>query len=358
MKSTTATILSVYMSILGLHSKLQELKPVPATPELREVREFSGHVGPVLGVAFSSDGSMVAAGGADRSIRIWNVKTGQETLTLLGHEDEVTSVVFLPSGEELLSISRDKTARLWDLKNGEEKDRFEGSPEPLVRLALSSDGQRFLTSGEDNVTRLWDVGSGEQLQTFERADSSSITGLGFVSDANERIFIADGDQLRVWDVHGEKSTFTQCWKLKCAALTQDGKSVLIAIDDRFRPNLELRPIPTKPAPREEKTKGFRFYRVDPPEQIFSGHRRAANVLTICKDSKRCISGSGDDFVMPGPEFGKPDNTVRLWDLESGKEIALFRGHSGPILCLAVSPDGHFAVSAGADKTVRLLAIPD
>jgi WD40 repeat protein len=74
---------------------------------------LTGHTGPVLAVAFSRDGCWLLTGSADRTIRTWNVVTGQERALLRGHEGAVTALAFAPDGLQFASGSEDTTVLLW-----------------------------------------------------------------------------------------------------------------------------------------------------------------------------------------------------------------------------------------------------
>ena len=84
------------------------------------VREFKGHRGGVTGVAFTPDGARVVSGSMDRTLRLWDVATGQLRHCFDGHTDVVTSVAVSPDGRLAVSGSADRTVRLWRLPPAEE----------------------------------------------------------------------------------------------------------------------------------------------------------------------------------------------------------------------------------------------
>ena len=71
-------------------------------------------------MAFSPDGKRLASASTDRTVKVWDAATGQETLTLKGHTDQVTSVAFSPDGQRLASASDDETVKVWDAATGQE----------------------------------------------------------------------------------------------------------------------------------------------------------------------------------------------------------------------------------------------
>ena len=87
--------------------------------EEREVRRFAGHQGEVYTVAFSQDSTRALSGGADNTVRIWDVESGQELHCLEGHLGGIWSIAFSPDGRVAASGSGDGSIRLWDVASGE-----------------------------------------------------------------------------------------------------------------------------------------------------------------------------------------------------------------------------------------------
>jgi WD40 repeat protein/serine/threonine protein kinase len=135
------------------------------------VRTFSGHGGDVLTVAFSPDGRYAASGSVDKTIIVWEVETGaivqrfgtesQDTTLATGHTDWVTTVAFSPDGLRVISGSRDRSVRVWDVSTGQEIQRFGavngrgGYQDIVTNVVVSPDGQTVLSAGLDGTIRIF-----------------------------------------------------------------------------------------------------------------------------------------------------------------------------------------------------------
>ena len=88
--------------------------------------ELKGHTGAVRSVCFSPDGKTVVSAGADETVRIWNVESGEVLQKLLGHTREVWLATFSPGGERIVTASWDRTVRIWETESGDELRKMEG----------------------------------------------------------------------------------------------------------------------------------------------------------------------------------------------------------------------------------------
>ena len=107
-----------------------------------------------LAIAWSPDGTQVASGSSDKTVRIWNVQTGTEDRLLKGHADCVRSVAWNPDGAQIASGSDDRTVCVWNVHTGIEDNTLEG-PTALVRaVAYSPDGTKIV-SGSIKEIIVW-----------------------------------------------------------------------------------------------------------------------------------------------------------------------------------------------------------
>ena len=145
---TTLTLL-IFFTLFSLSTFAQDLPHIV----LRE------HTGRVRSVAFSPDGQTLASGSDDRTIRFWDVATGQHKATLEGHTGWVRSVAFSPDGQTLASGSDDRTIRLWDVAAGKLKATLTRHTSYVNSVVFSPDGQTLASGSSDDTIRFWELPS-------------------------------------------------------------------------------------------------------------------------------------------------------------------------------------------------------
>jgi len=129
--------------------------------DILQSKEFSS----VNSIAFNFNGSILAVGGdggwtEGKHLEIWDVGSKKVIHFLVGHSDPVNSVAFSPNGQLLASGSKDGSVKLWDVNSGEEiltiSEQNEGdSSSKITSVAFSSDGQLLASSNVDGIVTIW-----------------------------------------------------------------------------------------------------------------------------------------------------------------------------------------------------------
>lgn len=118
----------------------------------------------VFAVAFSPDGTRLAAAAADRSIRLFDVASRQQQKMIEDHADWVMDVAWSPDGKKVATASRDKTSKVFDSITGESQSTFNGHGQPVFGVGFLPDGNSVATSGRDNRIRVWAVADAKQAR--------------------------------------------------------------------------------------------------------------------------------------------------------------------------------------------------
>lgn len=110
----------------------------------------------IYAMNFSPDEKTLATAGEDATLKLWDLETGREILTLKGHDGSLTTTAFGPDGKSLVTASYDKTIKLWNLETGKEIRTLVGHTDIINSAVFSSDGKYILTASEDKTARIWD----------------------------------------------------------------------------------------------------------------------------------------------------------------------------------------------------------
>ncbi|XP_051115271.1 transcription initiation factor TFIID subunit 5 isoform X2 [Andrographis paniculata] len=258
--------------------------------------------------SISHDGSMLAGGFSDSSLKVWDMaklgqpsgnsplqgenesapnehmtssSTGAGSYTLFrGHAGPVHSATFHPYGDFLLSSSSDSTVRLWSTKLNANLVCYKGHNYPVWDVQFSPVGHYFATASHDRTARIWSM---DRIQPL-RIMAGHLSDVDCVQWHVNCNYIATGSSdrsVRLWDV-------------------QSGECV----------------------------------------RIFIGHRSMILCLAMSPDGR--YMASGDE-----------DGTIMMWDLATGRSVCPLVGHSSCIWSLAFSCEGSLLASGSADCTVKL-----
>jgi len=195
-------------------------------PSGRTVASMKAHTDGVWSVAFSPDGSLLASGGGDHQIRLWHPAAGTLMTILEGHNSTVQHLAFSPDGRTLASAGGfDRTIRLWDVATGQLIDTLTAHTDAVLCLAYSADGERFASAGYDGVIHLWRSAGAEHLREIP-VGQAVIRAVAFRPRDGLLVSAGDDRAVRLWnpDTGGLLAT----WKPHADAV----QSLVISSDGR------------------------------------------------------------------------------------------------------------------------------
>ena len=332
------------------------------------IATVEGLTGRVSTVAFSPDGSTIASGDNDGTVYLWNATTGQQKRTLSGHTSRIMSIAFSPDGDTIATGSEDNTARLWNANTGQHKTTFSGHTGSVNSLAFSPDGNTIATGSDDNTTRLWDTQKAKHIITL-KGHTGRVTSLAFSPDGNT---IATGSRdktAQLWNAHTgkHKTTLLGHTGTVCSlAFSPDGNTIATGSDCEVRlwdAHTEKHRITLTGHTSWSRDDWTNFVAFSPDGNTIATRSLGNTVwLWDVNTRKHKITLSGHTGEVTSLAFspdgntiatGSDDKTIRLWDAKTGQHITTLTGHSKSIESVAYSPDGETIATGSNDKTVRL-----
>jgi WD40 repeat protein len=161
------------------------------------------HEGPIRGVAFSPDGSILATASNDQTVQLRDANSGRLMKTLkLEQEDNTTaspysSVAFHPGGRQVVAACASGTAVVWDTRSGAVVHKLGGHVGQVFDARFSPDGRRVLTAGDDHTVKLWDAVLG--TETFELRRDDRVAAIAMTPDGFQLLAACWDGTVTVWD---------------------------------------------------------------------------------------------------------------------------------------------------------------
>jgi WD40 repeat protein len=314
--------------------------------------------------AISPNGQRVAASVTDKAataLRVYDVASGKELLTLADHTGVVRSLGFLADNRTLATASADKTAKLLDVNVLGVIDAHQGG---VTGVAFHSNGTQALTGGADKTVKLWDLATGKAVKTFGPLPDA-VTSVAFNRDFTQ-VGATAGKMVKVWNLADNKEvlSLTHPADVVSVSFSVDKTKVATAAADSL---VRVWDVATQQELQSFPHAGGAVKGV-------VVHTNNTNVVAGGADKTVTVHAIGAARVIP---VGAPvralavmpngthvltagdDKKVKLWNVQTGAaEQRALDGADKPLKAVAVSKNNVLVAAAGDDATVRVYTFAD
>ena len=273
------------------------------------------------------DVNVVATGGLDHNVVLFNHKSGKVVQTLNGHSKKVTQVAFLPAGDAVVSASADKTVRVWEKKGAKfaAKHTVRTHKDVVSGVAVHASGDYVASSSHDGTVAFSDVRSGETLWQSPAADA----GYGAVAFHPDGLLLGAGtldNKIHIYDMRSQAIavTFDLSAPVSRLAYAENGTVFASASTDGAVKLFDLRKV------TELRT------------------------LTSTAAETGAVSALAFDAQAQSIAFGNAAGVVNVFSVKKGALLATYEDHQGPVSDLAFSHDSAILATVGAaDRALKV-----
>ncbi|KMT10369.1 hypothetical protein BVRB_5g115000 [Beta vulgaris subsp. vulgaris] len=294
----------------------------------KRIDELVGHEESISSLAFSTDGQLLASGGLDGCVKIWNI-SGNLKCTLEGHDKdtEFEWVRWHSSAHLVLAGCTDATVWLWNADRDACLNVLCGHSQSVTCGDFTPDGKSICTGSLDATLRIWNPRSGQSTVAKGYMHASALSCLAYTSDSTLALTGAENGFVSVVNIAKGKvtsSVSSHSSSVQCIGISSSMPWVATGGAD-------------------EKL------------VIWDLQHSACRSVYEYQDDVSCLKWLGESRYVAS---ACGDGQIIIWDTRSEDHVRTFKGHSERIHELAVSADNNFLVSASEDGTARVFDISD
>jgi WD40 repeat protein len=286
-----------------------------------ERHTLRGHTDPVAGCVVSPDGRFIVSASSDRTLKVWNAATGTENHSLHGHTDAVNGCAVSPDGRFIVSASHDHTLKVWTTA-GAKRRTFRGHTGLINGCAVSPDGRSIVSASSDDTHKVWNAASGTERLSL-KGHTNIVTSCAVSPDSRWIVSASSDDTLKVWDAATgaeHLSLHSNTYLLSSCAVSTDGSWIVsTSLDNTLTVYYE-------------KT---------------AGNAAGSRLPQVAVATRGCC-----DLAIPREQRLRSPGCM-AWDATTGAECLSLKGHTAEVNGCAISPDGHFIISASSDCTLKV-----
>lgn len=334
----------------------------------KQVNELNGEIQDLQDATFSPQGDRIVTveGFPEATMRLWDAATGRLLGTQRGHANNITQTIFSTDGTRIATSSRDQTIGLWDGATGQPVAMLKGHLGWVNSAAFSPDGKRLVSASVDQTLRIWEAQTGQLLAVLY-GHTGDVFAVSFTADSAGIVSASRDGTIRVWDAPSVEdrgilrghTTFVYG-----ASFHPDGQRVASASWDgtaRIWDAATSGQLTSLPHPKQAFVTSVAFH---PSGTILASRARDAVRLWDVESGREihCWNVPSDYWRDTRVAFSPRGNLlasgcrhreIRIWDVASRAELGVLRGHQNEIRDVVFSPDARWLASAAEDNEIRI-----
>ncbi len=293
--------------------------------QIKQLAELKGHRGAVYSVCVTPDGSKIVSGSGDATIRIWDIKSGNQLAELKGHTFySVRSVYITPDGRKIVAGSDDQTIRVWDITSSKQLAELKDHIGSVSSVCVTPDGSKIVSGDEYGRILVWNMNNLNKPSVVPTGHTNSVFSVCVTPDGSKIVSGGVYGSILVWNMNNLNEPPVVLTghrgKVLSVCVTPDGSRIVSGGEDFTIRVWEMKNLNERPVVLRDT------------DVVYS--------VCVTPDGSKIVSGSGD-------------NTIRIWDIKSGKQLAELKGHTDYVNSVCVTPDGSKIVSGSRDNTIRV-----
>jgi len=163
------------------------------------VKTLTGHTGWVASIVMTKDQQHIVSAGLDKSIKIWNLASGECVKTLTGHKDCISSIVLTEDQQHIISGSSDQTIKIWEAATGECVKTIIDHTDNVASIVLTKDQKHIVSAGTSKTIKIWHLASGECVKTLT-GHTHYITSIVLTKDLQHIVSAGVDQTVKIWKI--------------------------------------------------------------------------------------------------------------------------------------------------------------
>lgn len=336
----------------------------------------TGHPEYVNSLAVDPTGNLLATGGYDGSILLWDAATLEPVdVSIVGHARRVNGMDFSPDGKTLASSSKDITIKLWDVSSGQQIAELDGHQREVQGIAFSPDGKELASSGWDKKVILWDLET-QQPSLILNGHIDSVNSVAFSPDGSHLVSASNDKNLILWDLairspiartlyeknilyslsynpDGNSLATGSCSKTDNQGYCVEGEVIVWDLINE-EPFLILHDNPGYVTSLDYSPDGSQLASADDLGAVviwnIPGGELSGDVIQVTDSPIYSVLFNPDSQTIA---VGDENGEVSLWDVATQQKTQTLSVDSETINALAFSPDGKLLAAGSENDTILL-----